>query len=177
MPTIYNIKIKKKMTTDLLLKDNYMTIKYIVNEKEIKVFGSEFVKNNKNICKIKHNNIIYPLKSKFIIKKKINNNSSHNLFVIKLMNANQIKDMSYMFYECSSLYDFSTINTIQVTNMSYMFYGCSSLSNLPNISHFNTSNVTDIAGMFKYCNNLKTLPDISNWDTNKIIDISHLFFC
>ena len=45
-----------------------------------------------------------------------------------------IKDMSYMFYKCSSLTslpDISKWNTNNVTNMCYMFYKCSSFLNIP----------------------------------------------
>ena len=37
-----------------------------------------------------------------------------------------------------------------VTNMSYMFYGCSSLKEI-NLNNFNTNNVTDMSDMFSGC--------------------------
>ena len=45
-------------------------------------------------------------------------------------------NMSYMFYECSSLIslpDLSKWNITKVKNMSYMFWGCNSLISLPDI--------------------------------------------
>ena len=48
-----------------------------------------------------------------------------------------------------------------ITNMSYMFYDCSSLNSLPDISKWNTSNVNNMSGMFYNCSNLSSLPDIS----------------
>ncbi len=61
---------------------------------------------------------------------------------------NKIKNMSYMFYNCSSLIvlDFSN-NTNNVTNMIYMFSGCSSLEFI-NLLDINTKNVTDIVICF-----------------------------
>ena len=46
--------------------------------------------------------------------------------------------MSGIFDGCSSLYclsDISNWNTNNITNMIYMFFDCSSLSYLPNISN------------------------------------------
>ena len=40
------------------------------------------------------------------------------------------------------------MNTNNVTDMSYMFYECSSLSSLPDISEWNTINVTNMSFMF-----------------------------
>jgi len=71
-----------------------------------------------------------------------------------------VKDMSYMFYECSSLSslpDISKWNTnkaSRVTHMSYMFSGCLSLSSLPDISKWNTNKVTNMSDMFSGCPNI-----------------------
>ena len=47
--------------------------------------------------------------------------------------------------------DLSKWNTNNVTNISYLFYECSSLSSLPDISKWNTKNVTDMSWMFYAC--------------------------
>ena len=47
-----------------------------------------------------------------------------------------------------SLPDISKWNTNNVTNMRYMFYNCSSLSSLPDISKWNTNNVKYMNYMF-----------------------------
>ena len=75
-----------------------------------------------------------------------------------------LKDMSYMFYECSSLIslpDISKWNTNNIENMSYMFYECSSLISLPDISKWNTNNIESMSYMFYGCSSLISLPDIS----------------
>jgi len=48
-----------------------------------------------------------------------------------------LKDLSYLFYGCSSLIslDIFIFQGIDVTDMSYMFYNCSSLGHLPDISN------------------------------------------
>ena len=87
-------------------------------------------------------------------------------------------NISYLFYECSSLKelpDISKWNTFLVKDMSYLFYGCSSLNELPDISKWNTILVTNISYLFYECSSLNELPDISKWNTNLIMDISYLF--
>ncbi len=54
-----------------------------------------------------------------------------------------------------NFYNLSNFNTNNVINMSYMFFHCSSLTSL-NLSNFNTNNVTNMNDMFyginKDCN-------------------------
>ena len=95
-------------------------------EGRIKIFGKEFVKNNKNKCKIIINNKETELIEKYNIK-----DNNKNKLEIKLIGIDNITDMSYMFCECSSLLilpDISKWNTNNVNNMNNMFYGCISLS-------------------------------------------------
>ena len=58
-----------------------------------------------------------------------------------------------MFFGCESLkkLDLSKFNTSNVTNMSFMFYECSSLKELINISNFDTTNVSNMHAMFSCC--------------------------
>ena len=48
-------------------------------------------------------------------------------------------------------------NTI---DMSFMFYNCSSLKSLPNIKRFQMNNASNISGIFAECSNLISIPDI-----------------
>jgi len=76
-----------------------INIIYDINRKKnINIFGSKFVGNNKNICKMIIDNKEYELVKKYNAK---SNNS--NKLRIKLKGINIITNMSYMFYECSSL--------------------------------------------------------------------------
>ena len=99
-------------------------INYNINEKDrenkyIKIFGSEFVENNKNICKIIIDNKEYEISEKYNIENNINNELK-----IKLKGINN------------------------ATSIRAMFKGCSSLSSLSDISKWNTNNVTDISNIF-----------------------------
>ena len=124
-----------------------INIIYDVNrESNNRIFGSEFVKNNKNICKMIIDNKEYEITEKYKVKRKNNNKLE-----IKLKGIDNVTDMSYMFKGCSSLSflpDISKWNTNNIKDMSYMFEGCSSLSSLPDISKWNTNNVTNMKSMF-----------------------------
>ena len=65
--------------------------------------------------------------------------------------------------------------TGNVTNMSYMFYNCSSLTSIPDISNWNTKNVIDMSYMFCGCSSLEIIPDISKWDTTNVQNDSCMF--
>ena len=140
----------------------------------INIFGSEFVKNNKNYCSMIIDNKVYELTTTFNVK-----NYANNKLEIKLKGIDDVTDMSYLFYNCStlsSLPDISKLNTNNVTKMSDMFYGCSALKSLPDISKWNTSNVTHMREMFCGCSSLKSLPDISKWNVSNVINMSSMFY-
>jgi len=153
--------------------ENIIIYKINENEDKIKIFGKEFVDKNKSTIKIEIEANEYELMEYY----KLNKNSNKNL-EIKIKEIENIIDMSYMFFKCSSL---SNINNISkwssnnVTDMSYMFYGCSSLSSLPDISKWNTNNVTNMSYMFFGCSSLSSLPDISKWNTCNVINMSYIF--
>ena len=142
-------------------------------DKKLKIFGYDFVKNNKNICKIIYENKEYDLCDYFNLKYNIN-----GIIKINLVGIKNITNMGDMFYNCSSLIslsDISKLNTNNVKNMKYLFGGCSSLLSLPDISKWNTNNVIDMSDMFCDCSSLLSLPDISNWNTNNVKDMSGMF--
>ena len=172
----------------------------VKGENEIKIFGAEFVENNKNICKMIIDNKEYEIEENYHVDsnnntklkiklKGINNvtnmsciflgcSSISSLPDISKLNTNHVTDLSYMFYECSSLSsipDISKWNTNNVTNMSCIFLGCSSLLSLPDISKWSTNNVTNISYMFNSCSSLSSIPDISIWNTNKVTNMSWIF--
>ena len=118
-----------------------INIIYDINDhKNITIFGYNFVKNNKNICKMIIDNKGYDIEEEY----KVKSNKSNKL-KIKLKGIEK------------------------VTNMSSIFSRCSLLSSLPDFSKWNTNKVTNMSGMFCGCLSLSSLPDISNWNTNKEI--------
>ena len=138
---------------------SYINIIYDVNQQnnnEINIFGSKFVENNKNICKMIIDNMEYEIREKYNIE-----NYNNNKLYIKLEGIDNVTDMSCMFFgssSLSSLTDISKWNTNNITNMNSMFYECKLLSSLPNISKWNTQNVTDINFMFSGCDKKLNIP-------------------
>ena len=144
----------------------------IKGKNKIKIFGAEFVKNNKNLCKMIIDNKEYEITKEYKVK-----NNSKNKLKIKLKGIDNVTNMSFMFSGCKSLLslpDISKLNTNNITNMSLMFALCSSLSSLPDISKWNINNVTNISYMFCLCSSLSSLPDISKWNTSKVTNMEYI---
>ena len=109
------------------------------SDKGIKIFDQKFINNNSGKCKIYINEEEIDL-SEFYEPKQ-----NEKYIKIKLNINEEITDMSYMFYNCTSLIsvtDISYWNTYAVTDMSYMFYNCISLNSFDVINSF------DIFGAF-----------------------------
>ena len=159
-------------------ESNNITLIYKIKEKETKIhiFGKMFVKNNKKECKFLCEGKLYDLNEYFDLS---NYDKTKDILLIKLIGVNNIKNMTEMFYQCSSLLCFLEVNkwnTSKVYDMSFMFYNCISLVLLPNISNWNISNVKDMSYMFYNCKSLSSLPDISKWDVSKVKDMSWMFY-
>ena len=71
----------------------------IENDKNnINIFGSEFVKINRNICKMIIDNNEYEITEKYNV-----NSYNKNILQVKLKGINNVTNMTHMFYGCSSL--------------------------------------------------------------------------
>ena len=188
----YNINFEQK---EILLEYK------IDGEKNIKLFGEEFVNKNKDLF-IEYNYQHIELKSEMKIESLENNSDKLEIKIKALDNINSIKGMFYecdsllsvkglehiningltdlsdVFYGCKSLIHLSDISkwdASNITNMSNIFYGCSSLETIPDISNWNTGKLKKMDKMFYGCSSLKALPDISKWNTSNVNDISYLF--
>ena len=166
-----------------------ITIQYKINDindndneysKNIRIFGNEFVENNKDKCKIIINGNEHDLSTHLNINKKQLNN---DILEIKIRGIKQIRNLNSMFkgeFEDNvpllNLPDISNWNTKYITNLSCMFSDCSSLLTLPDILLWDTRNVIDMSYMFYGCSSLSNLPDISLWNTKKVINMSGIFY-
>ena len=157
-----------------LLKNNNHFIRYKINPKDslIKLFDKNFVEKNKEKCKI----IIDKNQMDLIEYFEYKNNKE--ILEVDLIIKENLTDISYMFYECSSLLSINTIpnfNTENVNNMSYLFYRCSSLISINGLSNWQTENVTNMSYMFYGCSSLSSLDDISKWETDNVYNMSFMF--
>ena len=187
--------------------DNIIKYKILGKEDKIKIFGDTFVENNKNNFRISlddknelelvsfldlKKNEKYIKINKIIEIKLIQINEVTNLSMmfqgcrniisvpdLSTINTDNITDISFMFSNCNlltSLPDLSIWNTSKLRNMSSLFYGCSSLTSLFDISYWDTSQVTNMSFTFYKCSSLKYLPDLSKWDTSEVVDMSYMFY-
>ena len=182
---ITNEKANSKFNETLNTYGNEISIIYKINnnDKKIKLFGKEFIENNRNNCKIIIDNKEQEIIQYIDINEKM---EKKDKLEIKLKEIKTITNMSYIFGcdDCHfcfdkliSLPDISEWDTKNVTNMSNMFNGCESLSSLPDISKWDTKNVTDMSGIFGWCESLLSLPDISKWDTKNVTNMCNMFYC
>ena len=156
---------------------NEINITYMFDKNDtnnqITLFGNDFVKRNKDKCKIKFNNVEKDLKEQINL-----GNYNGTKFTLELIGINKLTDISDMFFECScleSLEGISKWNTYKIENMNGAFYRCKSLHQLNGISKWNTSKVNDMSYMFYGCESLVSLPDLSKWDTSSTTKMDHIF--
>ena len=101
-------------------KDNYIIIIYKPkenNDTKVRIFGKEFVKNNKDKCCITYRGKCYELKEFF---EDIDCNYNHNGEILLTLNGiNNITDISYFFAECDNIETIILLkdNFFNVTNL------------------------------------------------------------
>jgi len=84
---------------------------YNINTKNINIFGYDFVKNNKNICKMIINNKEYEIAEKYNVQ------SIDEILKIRLKDINKVINMKGMFYGCSSLLSLSNISNLNTKKL------------------------------------------------------------
>ena len=172
---ICNINIPDVINNDIIYDlynqmNDSILIKYKGSKDPIRIFGENFVLNNKQ-CEIKYKGKKTPIKE-FL-------ESNEDIFEIKLLGINSITNASYMFFDCQNLLsvvDISRWNTKNITDLSGMFCSCKLLNNLPDISNWDTSKIKDMSDIFNGCEALSSLPDISKWDLSNTNNIGGMFY-
>ena len=151
----------------------YMEYRIVGNSIEnIKLFGINFVKTNKNKCKIIIAEKEYRIVDEFDCFEKYEiKNEDETLKVI--LDGENIEDISYMFFDCINLIKVNLFNIQNVTNMSNIFCGCENLIEV-GLSSLKTYNVTNMACMFMNCKNLIKI-DLSSFVTQNVTDMSNMF--
>ena len=148
--------------------------------KEVRLFSKDFVEKNKDNCKL----IIEGMEEDL---KEIHNfgyffGSYKETFEIRLKGITNITDLSYMFYECSSLLSLSDISkwkTSLILNMSYMFNTSEKRKNYnePLLGYGIQLGIFNSPSSYNIINSkLVSLPDISEWDTSNVSNMSGMFY-
>ncbi len=157
-----NNNVKKQFSNEITIIYDIRINKEKQN-KEIKLFGSKFVENNKDKCTIIFNNKEMELKESLNIN---NSEINNNQLKIILKGINKITDASCLFHCCTSLSSLPDIDKWDISNvvkMDYIFSGINESKNISfsGISNWDTSNVKSLEEMFGSCRSLESLPDIS----------------
>ena len=94
---------------------------------------------------------------------------------VSKLDMSKCKDLSYMFWECSSLgsIDLSAWDTSSFESISFMLESCRRLREV-NVLGWDVSNVINMENVFAYCSNVRTL-DISTWDNSKTENMNSAF--
>ena len=170
--------------------------KYSSGDNPNRIFGYEFVKNNKDNIKLiinsRENQLIenYDLKkgvneiTLIILNKLTNLNkmfngvcSLKNIEELRYLNTNEVNNFSYMFNRCSSLTDIKPLENWNVSkgnNFSCVFSGCSSLADIKPLENWNVSNGNNFSGMFWGCSSLNDIKPLKNWNVSNGNNFSYM---
>ena len=135
-----------------------------------KIFGKQFVENNRNNIELIINGIKNELIDEYELDKGDNN--------VKLIIKNNLINLENMFYECQNLYNIEELrylNTNFCTNFNGIFYGCPSLTDIKALEKWNVSNGIDFGGMFYNCNLLSDIKPLENWDLSNCKSFYKMF--
>ena len=153
-------------TTNIIECRNTINLRYIkCNNKEHlehnpnRLFGHEFVQNNKDNIILKINGKESKLIEEYDLKNGINN--------IEINITNNLNNLEKMFYQSCSLKEIEELkylNTKEVINFSWMFCKCSSLSDIKPLQNWNVSNGNNFSDMFNECSSLSDIKPLENWN-------------
>ena len=153
---------------------NYNSELFEINE-EIQIFGDDFVENNRDKLFLIINNEPSQLESRKRIR------DEYLEIILVQISDNAIRDLSYMFQNCTCLKDFEIFKDHEqiyfknVENISFMFNGCREIETLDLELFGSFENVTNMDSVFFECNNLTEIKGIELWYTNKVETMSSMF--
>ena len=165
-----------KYTPKVIKTFEYRNIINIVYEKSYenesvnKIFGEEFVHNNKKNIKLIINGKESELIEKYELEKGINN--------VKLIIINKLTNLKLMFGNCvylKNIEELKYLYTEELIDCEGMFCECESLPNLNGLENFNVSKCKSFSRMFQNCKSLTNINAIENWDVSKGISFSRMF--
>ena len=136
-----------------------------------KIFGKNFVENNKNNIELEINGIKSELIEETKLKIGINN--------IKMIIKNKLTKLEYMFDECYSLKNIEQLkylDTTEINDFSYMFNGCS-LKNLKGLENWNASNGQNFSHIFWENWHLSDINALKNWNVSNGKNFECMFHC
>ena len=151
----------------------------IKRSNNLRIFGHNFVKNNKKTCTFIYKDKEYKLKEFFYFSNIEENiydtdtNYNNNGPNFPLLLSDNIDDDLYS--ESGTFAEITLKGLNKINNISYMFHNCYSLYSIQNLSEINTFKITDMSFLFAHCKFLENIPDISVWNTSNVTNMRSMF--
>ena len=98
---------------------------------------------------------------------------------IKFVFSEGVTNLSFLFCECTSLFNISALNkwdVSKVSDFSYLFDNCTSLTNIAPLRNWNVSNGINFSNLFYKCTSLKSVMELKKWNVGNGIHFSYLFY-
>lgn len=172
-------QIYKEIYSNSCLRISYSVNKeYIGKEKDYKIFGKEFVENNKDKLILTVNG----KKSLFSETVKIDNGDLMLEVNLILKSKSVLKDLSYMFCECKSksieisgIENRKLLDLREVTNISKMFKNCSYLTKAKLFFLYLSNKIESIDYLFSGCEELTEIFYIESLNTKLVKRMNSAF--
>ena len=158
---IFEININNKMVSYNIDNTKWAT----------RIFGDDFVENNKKKIKLKIEGKIIYLCTKYQFKKKGEN-------TIELIEFLPIKNMRFMFENTplSSLDLLKNWDVSKVIDMSFMFSNCQSISSLEPLRDWDMGKVEGMECMFSNCFSIKSFAPLKKWKIKESVKKKNIFY-
>ena len=127
---IYKLLVEKNEESEEDMEEE----KEEIQTKYAYIFGTKFVENNRDNCKIIFN------KKEIDLMEGLTLQTNAKTLEIRLKGLSNVTNMSYMFNNCPqlvSIYNLDKIDTSEVTDMNSMIQNCRTLTKIPDISKWN----------------------------------------
>ena len=135
------------------------------------ILGKKFVENNKHNIQLIINGKLNMLVDEYFL------NPGEN--VITLIIKNKLKNLSYMFQNCSALKNIEELMFLDVReskSFSYFFSGCSSIQDISPLEYWDVKKCKTFENMFEGCSRLTDIIYLQNWDVSNSINFSYMFY-
>ena len=169
----YIKQTKKRKDEQVIYKNEIkeINLKYTVEKDgRYKIFGDYFTEYNTNFLSLIINGKKYPLVNEYNLKKGEN--------IVTMCIKNNLKNCSYMFYDCKALANIKELeylNIENVTDFSHMFEK-TEISDITPLRNWNTSKAKSLLSMFNSCKLLTNIKILENWNVSNCNEFSFMFY-
>ena len=152
-------------------KGDEITLIYeVLNEYKCRIFGKQFVENNKNKIDL----IINQTRTELTSVYKLNKGENTITMILK----DDVRSLEYMFYECNvnNIDNLKNFNTKYIYDFSYMFFSCSNWLSLHYLKDWDVSKGINFSCMFGQCHWFFNLDALKNWNVSNGENFYRMFW-